>query len=247
MSADDSFDPYRIWLGIPAEEQPPHHYRLLGLKQLETNPEVIAHAADARMVHLKTFQTGRYSLLSQQLLNEVASAKLCLLDPQKKAAYDAQLQRSIHTPSRWRAQSPTQTPSQSPPPQPPPPQPPPPQPPPLQPQPLQPPPVQPPAYQSAEFRPPESRAAEFHSSQFPPPPSPSLRTQAAPVPPPPGRTYPTGKPETPESRDLAELGVSRIHPYVDRRKRSSWLKVAIFFAVLAGMLGLVILLAVLSG
>jgi hypothetical protein len=29
MAAD--FDPYHKWLGIPPPQQPPHHYRLLGI------------------------------------------------------------------------------------------------------------------------------------------------------------------------------------------------------------------------
>ena len=28
----EKFDPYHIWLGIPPEEQPPNHYRLLGCR-----------------------------------------------------------------------------------------------------------------------------------------------------------------------------------------------------------------------
>jgi len=68
----DSFDPYYTWLGIPPEDQPPSHYRLLGIKPLEENPDVIENAADQRMAHLRTFQAGRHSDLSQKLLNEVA-------------------------------------------------------------------------------------------------------------------------------------------------------------------------------
>ena len=30
MSSEE-FDPYRKWLGIPPQEQPPNHYRLLGI------------------------------------------------------------------------------------------------------------------------------------------------------------------------------------------------------------------------
>ena len=44
------------------------------------------------MVHLRTFQSGRHSLFSQRLLNEVAAAKVVLLSPATKAAYDEQLQ-----------------------------------------------------------------------------------------------------------------------------------------------------------
>jgi hypothetical protein len=87
----DSFDPYYKWLGIPPWEQPPDHYRLLGITLFEADPEVIAHAADQRMAHLKNLQTGKYSLLSQPLLNEIAAAKVVLLTPHRKAAYDQQL------------------------------------------------------------------------------------------------------------------------------------------------------------
>jgi hypothetical protein len=84
----EAFDPYHRWLGIPPEEQPPHHYRLLGIAVFEDQPEVIEHAADRQMAHLRTFQVGPHAGLSQKLLNEVAAAKLCLLRAEKKAAYD---------------------------------------------------------------------------------------------------------------------------------------------------------------
>jgi hypothetical protein len=29
------FDPYHVWLGIPPHEQPPNHYRLLGIAPLD--------------------------------------------------------------------------------------------------------------------------------------------------------------------------------------------------------------------
>ncbi|HEX5106626.1 MAG TPA: hypothetical protein VFV87_22555, partial [Pirellulaceae bacterium] len=89
------FDPYHKWLGIPPEEQPPHHYRLLGIKPLESDPDVIESAADQRMVHLRSFQAGQYGALSQKLLNEVSAARLCLLEGTKKAAYDAQLRGQL--------------------------------------------------------------------------------------------------------------------------------------------------------
>ncbi|MGH7139002.1 MAG: hypothetical protein ACREHD_24920, partial [Pirellulales bacterium] len=85
------FDSYHKWLGIPSAEQPPHHYRLLGIALFESDPDVIDGAADRQMAHVRTFQSGQHSALSQQILNELAAAKLCLLNPQKKAAYDALL------------------------------------------------------------------------------------------------------------------------------------------------------------
>lgn len=95
QAMSEQFDPYRKWLGIPPEEQPPHHYRLLGLVPLESDTEVIATAADGRMALLKQFQNGPYSAYSQQLLNEVAAARLCLLHPEKRAAYDDELRKTL--------------------------------------------------------------------------------------------------------------------------------------------------------
>ena len=91
----ESFDPYHKWLGIPPEEQPANHYRLLGIKPLEGDPDVIESAADQRMAHLRTHQTGKQGALSQALLNEVAVAKVCLLDRAKKAAYDEELRSQL--------------------------------------------------------------------------------------------------------------------------------------------------------
>ncbi len=88
-----AFDPYYTWLAIPPEEQPPNHYRLLGLRPFEDNLEVIENAANQRMTYLRSFQTGKNSALSQKLLNEVAQARVALLNVEKKAAYDAWLRQ----------------------------------------------------------------------------------------------------------------------------------------------------------
>ena len=94
-----AFDAYFKWLGIPPEEQPPHHYRLLGVPLYVADADVITNAADQRMAHLKGFQTGKYSLLSQEILNEISKARLCLLDARRKAAYDAELRTHLARPS----------------------------------------------------------------------------------------------------------------------------------------------------
>ncbi len=47
------------------------------------------------MAHLRSFQTGRHSALSQKLLNQVAAAKVCLLDAAKKANYDQALREKM--------------------------------------------------------------------------------------------------------------------------------------------------------
>ncbi len=89
------FDPYRTWLGIPPDRQPPNHYDLLGIPLFEEDPTVISHAADQRMGFLRTFQAGAHQAESQRLLNEVAAARVCLLNAEKKAAYDRRLRAEI--------------------------------------------------------------------------------------------------------------------------------------------------------
>jgi len=108
MSA--AFDPYHKWLGIPPEEQPADYYRLLTLAPFENDPEVIEGAADRQMAHVRTYQTGQHSAQSQKILNELASAKLCLLNAQKKAAYDAELHRRNEAAQRRTAAAPVAVP-----------------------------------------------------------------------------------------------------------------------------------------
>jgi WD40 repeat protein/formylglycine-generating enzyme required for sulfatase activity len=90
-----AFDPYHIWLGIPPEDQPPNHYRLLAIPELESNPDVIDAGAEQRMVFLRTFQTGDQVQLAEKLLNEVSAARVCLLNTDQKAEYDQQLQAEM--------------------------------------------------------------------------------------------------------------------------------------------------------
>ncbi len=82
----ESFDPYHRWLGISPKHQPADYYRLLGIEQFESDLEVIRDGADRQMAHVRTYQLGKYSALSQQILNELAAARACLRDPARKAA-----------------------------------------------------------------------------------------------------------------------------------------------------------------
>jgi hypothetical protein len=88
------FDPYHLWLGIPPEEQPPDHYRLLGIARFESDSDVIMLAAHRQMAHVKTFALGPHVAASQDILNQLARAKLCLVNPQKRARYDASLREA---------------------------------------------------------------------------------------------------------------------------------------------------------
>ena len=87
----EEFDPYYIWLGIPPKDQPPNHYRLLGLEVFEHNIEVIDAAANRQTSYLQDMASGPHRKQSQVLLNEIAAARRCLLDANRRAKYDAKL------------------------------------------------------------------------------------------------------------------------------------------------------------
>lgn len=87
----DSFDAYYVWLGIPPCEQPPDHYRLLGIPPFESNLDVIENAADRQMVHLQIKESGDRTDEVTKLLSEVSKARICLLNAKKKESYDAEL------------------------------------------------------------------------------------------------------------------------------------------------------------
>jgi len=95
----EGFDAYRVWLGISPRDQPPNQYRLLAVDLFESDPEVIRDAAQQRMAHVRNYQLGPNMELSQKILNELAAAKVCLLDPARKAAYDEELRTRLGTPA----------------------------------------------------------------------------------------------------------------------------------------------------
>lgn len=91
----ENFDPYYKWLGIPPKDQPPHHYRLLGIEVFEADRDVIDAAANRLMGYLKELASGDEGAHSQRLLNEISRARLCLLNKEKKASYDRELKASV--------------------------------------------------------------------------------------------------------------------------------------------------------
>ncbi len=91
----DGFDPYHEWLGISPKEQPPNHYRLLGIELFESKASVIENSADRQLASLRDRQMGKHVAHTQMLLNEITAAKLCLLDPARKVEYDIWLHQQI--------------------------------------------------------------------------------------------------------------------------------------------------------
>ena len=87
----DSFDPYQDWLGIPSQLRPLNHYVLLGIELFEDDPRAIQAAYESRLKLLKKFQAGPRGELSQQLMTQVAKARIELLNETKKTHYDQHL------------------------------------------------------------------------------------------------------------------------------------------------------------
>ena len=90
-----TFDPYHKWLAIPPAEQPPNQYRLLGVALFEADPDVIEAAADRQMTYIRQCATGEHVKESQQLLNELSAARVCLLNASKKESYDRDLKARL--------------------------------------------------------------------------------------------------------------------------------------------------------
>ena len=95
------FDPYHKWLGIAPADQPPNHYRLLGVDVFEADLEVIESAADRQMSYIQQCAAGDHLEQSQAILNELAAARVALLNPKSKDAYDAQLRNARQPETRF--------------------------------------------------------------------------------------------------------------------------------------------------
>ncbi|MFO1021130.1 MAG: hypothetical protein U0903_10595 [Planctomycetales bacterium] len=91
----DEFDPYKEWLGIPEGPRPPDHYALLRLVMFEDSPEKIRNNYKKLNGHVRKYATGKHSVRSQELLNELAKAMLCLEDVERKREYDESLGREF--------------------------------------------------------------------------------------------------------------------------------------------------------
>lgn len=97
-NSPDSFDPYYHWLGIDPAARPVTHYSLLGLPLFEADAGRISAAADERMKLIRQYQAGPRGMYTQKLLNELARAKICLLNPVSKPAYDQALHQILYPP-----------------------------------------------------------------------------------------------------------------------------------------------------
>src|SRR5688572_27900144 len=88
-------DVYKEWLGIPDGPRPPDHYELLRCVRFEDDGEKVRSHYKKLNAHVRKYATGQYSVQSQELLNEMAKAMLCLTDPERKRDYDESLGREF--------------------------------------------------------------------------------------------------------------------------------------------------------
>jgi hypothetical protein len=88
-----ALDVYRDWLKITETARPLNHYQLLRLKQFEDNTAKVREHYRAMNAHVRKFAAGEFAKQSQELLNVLARAMLCLTDSQRKAEYDTTLGR----------------------------------------------------------------------------------------------------------------------------------------------------------
>jgi len=91
----EAFNPYLEWLGVRDGRRPGNHYELLGIDLYESDPAVIAQAADVLTARIRSVRPGPHVAEWQRLLDALKGAKTCLLDRTAKAAYDTALRSEL--------------------------------------------------------------------------------------------------------------------------------------------------------
>jgi hypothetical protein len=90
-NVDEDFDPYRKWLGIPADKRPPTLYQLLSISPSEEDRETIEAAADRQQNFVKQFRGSPYDEHAATILFQLEDARATLLDPEARLKYDRTL------------------------------------------------------------------------------------------------------------------------------------------------------------
>lgn len=89
------FNAYREWLGIASQSDIPSYYELLGLRPLEPDTAQIEAAYQRQSARLTAQLSSGQADVAQRLLGEIAEARLTLLTPTAKRAYDTALAATI--------------------------------------------------------------------------------------------------------------------------------------------------------
>jgi len=90
-------DPYVKWLGLPATAGVPDHYQLLGLERFAVDRALIQQAADGQTRRAQMHQR-EHPALCREVLDTINAARICLLNPMRKADYDRALRKVLKLP-----------------------------------------------------------------------------------------------------------------------------------------------------
>lgn len=90
--ARNELDPYRAWLSVKQVRRPLTAYQLLGLEELEDDVQTIRAAAGVQRMAIEAHRHEAPPAVWDQVRGELESAIDVLLDPDRKAIYDAALQ-----------------------------------------------------------------------------------------------------------------------------------------------------------
>ncbi|MBA4020050.1 MAG: hypothetical protein C0483_23025 [Pirellula sp.] len=89
----EKFNPLKTWLGVTAGK--PSYYQLLGLENFESEPPVIAEAADRAIRKVQKHLQGEHRETAEKLARDLATVKSVLTSSEKRQAYDAQLRGKL--------------------------------------------------------------------------------------------------------------------------------------------------------
>ncbi|HET6881866.1 MAG TPA: hypothetical protein VFI31_17000 [Pirellulales bacterium] len=90
-----AFNPYREWLGIAAHSDSPSYYELLGLRPLENDATKVEPAYQRQAAKLAGHLSGGQADVAQRLMGELAEARITLMTPTAKRAYDSALAGAV--------------------------------------------------------------------------------------------------------------------------------------------------------
>ena len=76
---------YEQWLGISSGNQPPSYYRLLGLRDFESDAAEIANAAKRQHARVEAAAGSTQTAAAKALVEQIRMAECCLLTPETKA------------------------------------------------------------------------------------------------------------------------------------------------------------------
>lgn len=103
------FNVYREWLGVASSSEIPSYYELLALRPLESDTAKIEAAYQRQSAQLAPRLSGGQADVAQRLMGELAEARLTLLTPTAKRAYDTALAQAAGPAAAFGASYPGQT------------------------------------------------------------------------------------------------------------------------------------------